>query len=198
MSLSPLADKGLGPVWGSYRYTLWSFRRLSLYPLADLGQLFAISALIALPFGHFGAYRSTFWLIWANCLPFQPLSLYPLAISALIALPSGRFGPMCCHFGPYRSTPLAISALIALLCGQYWDNLVPFRPLSLYALAISALSYVSFVSVPCRANSCRTLSKLSSVATHPLDPGGVSSWLTPRGLGFAGFFGQEVRVFSHE
>ena len=76
-------------------------------------------ALIALPFGRFGAYRSTLWPIRADLLPFRPLSLYPLAISALIALPSGRFGPICCYFGPCRST------------------LWPFRRLSLYPLVDS-------------------------------------------------------------
>ena len=54
LSLYPLADKELGPVWGPYRSTLWSFRRLSLYPLADSGRFVAILTLIALPFGHFG------------------------------------------------------------------------------------------------------------------------------------------------
>ena len=92
LSLYPLGDKGLGPAWVPYRSTLWPFRRLSLYPLADSGRLVAISALIALPFGRFGAYRYTLWSIWVDLLRFRPLSLYPLADSALIALPFGNFG----------------------------------------------------------------------------------------------------------
>ena len=32
LSLYPLADKGLGPVGGPYRSTLWPFRRLATYP----------------------------------------------------------------------------------------------------------------------------------------------------------------------
>ena len=68
LSLYPLADKGLGPVGGPYRFTLWPFRRLATYPLADSGRFVVISALIALPCGR--------------------LRL----LGALIALPFGRFG----------------------------------------------------------------------------------------------------------
>ena len=106
LSLYPLADKGLGPVWGPYPYTLWSFRCLSLYPLADSCRFVAISALIALPFGHFCAYRSTLWSIWAELLPFWPLSLYPLAISALSYVPFVSVpceAPCCPTFSKFSS-----------------------------------------------------------------------------------------------
>ena len=153
-----------------------------------------------------------------------PLSLYPLVVSALIALPTGRFGPICCHFDPYRSAlwpfrrlslyPLVdlgrfvpISVLIALPFGHFgayrstlwsaWADLLPFRPLSLYPLAMSALSYVPFISVPCWAPCCRTLTTFSSLATYPLGLGGVSSRLPPRGLGFCMvFLGDKGFTFS--
>ena len=129
---------------------------LSLYPQIDKGRFIAISALIALPSRYFGNYRYTLWSIWADLLRFRLLSLHP-------------FG----NFGAYRPTLWSI-----------WSDLLPFRPLSLYPLAISALSYVPFVSVPCWAPCCRTLYKFSSPASSTLGLGGVSSWLTPRGLGF--------------
>ena len=68
-----MADKGLGPVRGPCRSTLWPIRRLATYRLADSGPFVVISALIALPFGQ---------------LPLLgPLSLYPLAVSALSCVP---------------------------------------------------------------------------------------------------------------
>ena len=128
-------------------------------------------------------------------------------LGALIDVPSGPFGPTCCHLGPCRSTLWPIrgsalfGALIALPFGHFgayrstlwsiWADLLPFRPLSLYPLAMSALSYVPFVSVPCWAHCCRTLSKFSNLATYPLGLGGESLCLPPRGLVLVFFLGKE-------
>ena len=118
LSLYPVAISALialpsdrfGPIcchFGPYRCTLWPFRRLSLYPLADSGRFVAISALIALPFGRLGDRPC-----WG------PLSLYPLAdsgrfvtISVLIALPFGQIGGSATVWGPLSLYPLAVSAL---------------------------------------------------------------------------------------
>ena len=106
LSLYPLADKGLGPVGGPCRSTLWPTRRLATYPLADSCRFIIISALIALPCGQ---------------LPLLgPLSLYPLAVSALSCVPFvsvPRRAPLSSHpfqvfrlshvpSGPRRGTSL--------------------------------------------------------------------------------------------
>ena len=93
LSLYPLADKGLGPVRGPCRSTLWPIRRLATYRLADLGPFVVISALIALPFGQ---------------LPLLgPLSLYPLAVSALSCVP---FVSVPCR-APLSSNPFQVFRL---------------------------------------------------------------------------------------
>ena len=108
-----MADKGIGPVRGPCRSTLWPIRRLATYRLADSGPFVVISALIALPFGQ---------------LPLLgPLSLYPLAVSALSCVPFvsvSRRAPLSSHHfqvfrlsrvpsGPRRSTNLRNLHLLA-------------------------------------------------------------------------------------
>ena len=140
LSFYPSADKGLGLVWGPYRSTPWSFRRLSLYPLADSDRFVAISALIALPFSPFDAYRSTLWSIWTAFLLFRPLSLYPLAISALSYVPfvSVPFWVPLSKFSSLATYPLGLGGVSSWLPPGAWFRM----PVASKRFAFSTLSRV--------------------------------------------------------